>query len=202
MLHCAYWNDEHQNRKLSGRGVAMKEVDAEMDGFRGDDGGRLSQFSRNEGARIVASISSRIAVPHASPSFGGDECMWGAGAQEGSLAIVARGGESTLHCVCLCSGGKGGVADGGNTVREARSMHGDRRRYGVRGIKFRSNIGDQSTSRSWCWEEGGKELVQCGGCCRGCHGRADLVDTGETRVGRGGAGGVVNVPADLYENVA
>ena len=27
------------------------------------------------------------------------------------------------------------------------------------------------------WWEGGQELVQCGGSCRSCHGRADLVYT-------------------------
>ena len=50
----------------------------------------------------------------------------------------------------------------------------------------------------------GAEAVVEGGGRFGdrCHGRADLVDTGETRVGRGGGGGVVNLPADLHENVA
>ena len=92
-----YWNDGHPNRELSGRGVVTKEVDGEPDGFRGDDGGRRPKSSKNEGARIVAGISSSLAVPHAGPSFSGDECMWGDGVKERSLAIAARGGESTLH---------------------------------------------------------------------------------------------------------
>ena len=75
MLHGAYWDDEHPTRELSARGVAMKEVDAEPDGFRGDDGGRLPESSKNDGAHVVAGISSSYAVPHAGPSFSGDECM-------------------------------------------------------------------------------------------------------------------------------
>ena len=127
MLHRAYWNDEHPNSELSRRGVAMKKLDAKPDGFRGDDGGRLPESSKNEGERIDAGISPSLAVPHAGPTSSGAECMQVAGAQEGSLAIVARGEESTLHYVRLCSGDEGSVVDGGNTVRDARSMFGDRR---------------------------------------------------------------------------
>ena len=102
-------------------------------------------------------------------------------------------------------GGDAGVIDGGNAVREARSMFGDRGRWGVRVLKSRCNGRDKITCRSCFWNEGGQELVQYGGSCRGCHGRADLVDTIVRRrdaSGAGWTGEVVKLAADLHEDIA
>ena len=102
-------------------------------------------------------------------------------------------------------GGEGGVIDGGNAIREARSMFGDRRRWGVRGVKSGFNGRYQSTCRSYFWKEGGQELVQYGRSYRGYHGSADLVDTtvgGRDANGAGWRGGVVKLAADLHEDVA
>ena len=102
-------------------------------------------------------------------------------------------------------GGEGGVIDGGNAVREARSMFGDRGRWGVRGVKSGCNDKDQSTCRSCFWKEGWQELVQYRGSCRGCHGRADLVGNivrGRDASGAGWRGGVVKLGGDLHEDVA
>ena len=115
---------------------------------------------------------------------------------------MAGGGGSGVY---FDPGGEGGVIDGGNAVREARSIFGDRGRWGVRGVKSGCNGRKQSACRSCFWKEVGQDLVQYGGSCRGCHGRADLVGTivrGRDASGEGWRGGVVKLAADLHEDVA
>ena len=84
-------------------------------------------------------------------------------------------------------------------------MFGDRGRWGVRRVKSGCNDRHQSTCRGCFWKERWQELVQYGGSCRECRGRADLVDTivrGRDASGAGGRGGMVKLAVDLHEYVA
>ena len=102
-------------------------------------------------------------------------------------------------------GGEGGVIDGGNTVREDRSMFGDRGGGVSEGsspgvmveTKVRAGVvSGRKGGRSWSSVE-----VPAGAAMVALISWIPLSE-GETRVGRDGAGGVVKLAADLHEDVA
>ena len=171
----------------------MQKLDAKPDGNRGEEGGRCAETSRRTRGRVsFASVRSSVVVLYAGPSFSGYECLWGAGIQEGSEAVVAGGGVSAVY---FDPGGEGGVIDGGHAVRETRSMFGDRGRWSAGGIKSSSPgvmVETKVHAGVVSGRKGGKSWSSVEVPARGCNGRADLVDTlseGETRVGRDGGGG-------------
>lgn len=132
---------------------------------------------------------SSIAVPYAVPSLSGGEYRLEAGVQKGYQSVVTGGRGSAVN---IDPGGEGSIIDGGNAIREARSMLGDRRRWGVRGIRSGCNTGTKVHAGISSGRKGGRcwptMEVPIGGAMLLLISWIPLLG-GEARVGRGVGGG-------------
>ena len=84
VLHSTARDDACSYCECSGGDVATQELDAEPNGRRGEKGSRLPEISPRTRRRVsFTNVRSSAALFHASPGVSGDECLGGAGVQEG-----------------------------------------------------------------------------------------------------------------------
>ena len=98
VLHSTGRTDACPYCECTGGGVAMQELDAEPSGRRGEKGSRRPKTSPRTRRRVsFTDVRSSAALFHASPGVSGDECLGGAGVQEGYEAVAAGGGGSAMN---------------------------------------------------------------------------------------------------------